>query len=178
MYKIINFIKQEYTDKNYSFSYTELNILLIIASIIIKLGSLLINYHNIYIDSLFPILLINSFAILVSFHSSYFLDNNCFKKISNKKKLSYKQFHITNILIHLLPVIGLFIYYLYTEKILLFGIYTGCISLFIHISWMILYVKSYNLSKIYIYLEDYKWKILWIITIISHILGGFILYYI
>ncbi len=119
------------------------------------------SYYN--LNTLYAISICNSFSILTTFHFSLFFDNNVFKKMQNKMKITALTFHFGNIVLHIYPC-----YILYKYPPTYISYYHSMISSFIYILWLYIYSdKQWKLDKVYVKLKKNHWYILHSIFIVT-----------
>jgi hypothetical protein len=143
----INFYKQ----------YTKCNLLALLIALFIK--SPFLN----------TIVLINSLAICLSYHSGIFLVYDVYKTIH--EPLTRYQWEIYNFIGHVLPVLICVLLNLRYDL----GIFAGFISLLCHIIWVWQIHGTYVLDNTYIKLEPETWADMWVIAITTHIVAGMFL---
>ena len=124
--------------------YTRMNVVYIATLCIIDI----VNPSNVIMPLLNTVAFINSVAICTSFNSAYMFDSSVFERFASKCKVTMPQFHVINMITHVLPVI------ICATKPLIpyYGVQASMISCFIHCIWPLLTYRTIYLNDIYIQL--------------------------
>lgn len=175
---------RETGNKAYCISYTDINLLTIniffLGSLFSNLVEHLLNY-NLLNKYLFEIVLtslfINSFSICSSYYTIFLFDNTCYDRFAKVKKLKRENLKYFNYVVHILPLLLVFTFWVNIVKELNLGNYAGFPSLIFNLSWGYFIVGGIDLSNVYVYLDINSWKKLWIINIMTHLVTGISLNY-
>ena len=98
------------------------------------------------LDCTNPIAIVNSFNILIVFHLFFLFQPELYYVIPSKCNLSITQFHIVNILLHLLPCI-ISIYYLISTSIHI-NIINGIYNILYILVWLCSVKMDYSIYSI------------------------------
>ena len=109
------------------------------------------------------ILLINSLAICISYHSSFIFVEGLYKTIH--EPLPRYEWEIYNFIGHILPILIC----LFLKLDFRVAVFAGLISFSLHMLWAYIVYGTYVLDSSYIKLEKKIWLNLWIVAITIHI---------
>lgn len=124
-----------------------------------------------------PALLVNFFAISLSFHASVLLDPTGFPRMASFCGYSMGGFHVRNFAVHILPVILLLLWTArdlsgYAQVVSGVGVSLGLITAANHLIWSLLTAKGLDLSEVYLYFHPWIWTTLWVVAIATHVIMG------
>lgn len=160
--------------------YTDYNIGLLLYVIF---GKVLFYYYpskilEAYINLLVPVSFINSNAILVTsqlitlFDPTIYDKYRLIKEKRKNRKISYGAMLLCHYLIHHVPVIITYKFMEQNNFYMLYGYYTGLLSLSVQLIWFIFSTYDYNCDTIYMPIPKDIKNILWIFNVITHITCG------
>lgn len=124
-----------------------------------------------------PAMLVNFCAISLSFHFSVLLDPTGFPRLASFSGWSMGGFHIRNFMVHILPVVVLFLWTArdltgYAEAVSGVGPSLGLITATNHLIWSFLTAKGLDLSEVYLYFHPWIWSALWVVALVTHVVMG------
>ena len=124
----------------------------------------------------FPFCFINALAILTSFNSARLLYPENVEELRKTFGFSKPLFLLGDFLIHMIPLLismyGCFM--VKKDDTSPHTRFPGLFSCLAHLLWAGVFVGDFNLSGMYATLGDSGWFILWIVSIITHVIGNFI----
>jgi len=138
-------------------TYTKLNIILCIIALLFK------------VKKAYPVLFVNSLAILTSFHLGFFLDTTAHDRLLKWINMSTFTFWFWNMVVHLVPVIIMYTRAIPILHAKLFYRNPGFISAPMHFLWALFTCKSLNLGNIYIDMKEHHWLAMWVMAALTHL---------
>jgi hypothetical protein len=129
-----------------------------------------------FINPLLTILMINSITICLSYDYIGLFDFTAYNRFAKVKKFSNNFLFYFDLIVHKIPciIICLWWFILDNSKFYL-GDFSGVPSLIINLLWAGFFVKSIDLSDVYVYLPLKVWKKLWILNIFTHLFIGYLI---
>jgi hypothetical protein len=120
--------------------------------------------------------MINSITICLSYDYIGLFDFSAYNRFAKVKKFSNNFLFYFDLIVHKIPciIICLWWFILDNSKFYL-GYFSGVPSLIINLLWAGIFVKSIDLSDVYVYLPLKVWKKLWILNIFTHLFIGYLI---
>mmetsp|Transcript_46691 Transcript_46691/g.92928 ORF Transcript_46691/g.92928 Transcript_46691/m.92928 type:complete len:206 (-) Transcript_46691:243-860(-) len=127
-------------------------------------------------DVAVSMLLANSCAVFVSFHTVPILDPTAWRRLASKQGRPMWMFHVGNFIIHVLPIPVALLDWIILREPTPMGPFTGLATAALQFFWTISRAGGIDLSKVYAYMEEWQWYFLWGVSLTVHLLAGIAMY--